>query len=102
MNRLVMELPICPRCMGFIPNNDAPGEYIGALSRADNETEVCSPCGHEEALIDFANGEYRNGTAHDMSRWPVSSDRARVTRGLIERAKQKVFETKAAGKESRR
>lgn len=24
-----------------------------ALSRRDNKTEICSPCGQEEAMIDF-------------------------------------------------
>lgn len=28
-----------------------PGRYIGALSRIDNKTEICSPCGEEEALV---------------------------------------------------
>lgn len=43
--------PVCPRCGGFIPRNSKPGAYIGALSRADNSTEICSPCGEEEALV---------------------------------------------------
>lgn len=43
--------PVCPRCEGFIPRNSKPGAYSGALSRADNKTEVCSPCGEEEALV---------------------------------------------------
>lgn len=42
---------ICPRCLGGIPNNMLPGRYIGALSRIDNKTEICSPCGEEEALV---------------------------------------------------
>lgn len=42
---------ICPRCFGAIPNNAVPGMYIGALSRVDNETYICSPCGEEEALV---------------------------------------------------
>ena len=45
--------PICPNCGGFIPNNHNPGAYIGALSRKDNKTMVCSTCGSEEALADF-------------------------------------------------
>ena len=43
----------CPTCDGFIPNNDTPGAYPGALSRRDNKTEVCSVCGVREALEDF-------------------------------------------------
>jgi transcription elongation factor Elf1 len=40
----------CPRCSGGVPNNDKRGEYVGALSRTDNKTTVCSDCGTEEAL----------------------------------------------------
>ncbi len=39
----------CPRCGGPIPNELHKGQYPGALSRADNKTEICSDCGHEEA-----------------------------------------------------
>ena len=46
-----MTKPICPRCHGFIPSNERPGEYPGAISRADNKTEICSDCGTEEALV---------------------------------------------------
>lgn len=46
-----MSAPICPRCRGYIPSNAQPGLYPGALSRADNVTEVCSECGVEEALV---------------------------------------------------
>lgn len=47
---------ICPRCEGFIPNNDTPGKYPGAISRLDNKTEICSGCGQDEALEDFYDG----------------------------------------------
>lgn len=40
----------CPRCGGPIPNAETPGAYPGALSRVDNETEVCSRCGSVEAV----------------------------------------------------
>jgi hypothetical protein len=43
-------VPVCPRCDGYIPNNETPGAYAGALSRVDNKTEVCSQCGTTEAL----------------------------------------------------
>lgn len=46
---------ICPRCSGFIPNNETPGAYPGALSRLDNKTEICSDCGGEEAVLDWQN-----------------------------------------------
>ena len=45
--------PICPRCDGFIPSNLTPGRYPGAISRTDNKTEICSDCGHEEAMSLF-------------------------------------------------
>ena len=44
---------ICPSCGGFIPNNEMPGAYPGALSRRDNETEICSQCGEIEAIVDY-------------------------------------------------
>lgn len=55
---------ICPRCGHFLPNDMTPGAYPGALSRWDNETEICSRCGQQEAFLDFAAGEYRGGGAH--------------------------------------
>lgn len=48
------QLVICPRCeSNYIPNNEFPGEYPGALSRVDNKTEICSECGVLEALEDY-------------------------------------------------
>lgn len=71
-------LSICPRCRGYIPNNQQPGAYPGALSRRTRATEsppkysppiyVCSPCGLEEALED------RDGTRKP---WPIASTRTR-------------------------
>lgn len=43
----------CPKCSGWIPNNEMPGAYSGAISRLDNTTEICSACGTTEALDDF-------------------------------------------------
>ena len=48
--------PICPRCNGYIPSNENPGAHIGAVSRLDNKTEVCSQCGTEESVQQFRNG----------------------------------------------
>jgi RNA polymerase subunit RPABC4/transcription elongation factor Spt4 len=42
---------ICPTCGGDVPNTEHKGEYPGALSRVDNETEICSACGLREALM---------------------------------------------------
>lgn len=63
--------PICPRCGGFIPSNERPGEYMGALSRTtcgpdDEPVEVCSACGNEEGLQDFFEG---GATPQDQ--WPL-------------------------------
>lgn len=42
---------VCPRCGGGIPHSgDLRGRYPGALSRKDNDTEVCSGCGTDEAM----------------------------------------------------
>lgn len=61
---------ICPRCNdNFIPNNITPGAYIGALSRADNKTEICSACGEDEALKD-----YLEGGCEPVDLWPVKID----------------------------
>jgi RNA polymerase subunit RPABC4/transcription elongation factor Spt4 len=49
----VKEIKTCPKCSGYIPNNETPGAYPGAISRRDNLTEICSACGTEEALEDF-------------------------------------------------
>lgn len=46
---------LCPRCGGPIPDAEHPGQHIGALSRVDNVTEICSPCGRAEGVynLDF-------------------------------------------------
>lgn len=43
----------CPRCTHFIPSDENPGAYPGAISRVDNETEICSNCGVEEAILQY-------------------------------------------------
>lgn len=59
----------CPRCLGAIPTIMAVGMYPGALSRADNKTEICSDCGTEEAMLNL----------HEIplqmpGEWPVTKD----------------------------
>jgi hypothetical protein len=44
-----------------------PAEYPGALSRADNKTEICSDCGTAEAIED-----YTHGGCTKVSEWPVA------------------------------
>ena len=54
-----MKVPkVCPRCEGWIPNNEQPGAYPGALSRRDNGTEICSACGTAEAVEDYYTDIY--------------------------------------------
>lgn len=55
----------------MIPNDQQPGAYMGAMSRRDNETEVCSACGTEEALIQFSGGSLAD------EEWPVEPVTAR-------------------------
>jgi ribosomal protein S27AE len=52
---IVIRNTTCPRCGGPVPNAEHPGEYMGALSRFDNETEICSACGTKEAMFNFTN-----------------------------------------------
>lgn len=43
---------VCPRCRGDVPEPGKKGEYSGAISRTDNKTEVCTPCGNHESEED--------------------------------------------------
>jgi len=71
----------CPRCGGWIPNDETPGAYMGAMSRymvpIDGELrrciEICSACGEHEAFQQA--GMYPRGSdptgltpPHD---WPI-------------------------------
>jgi hypothetical protein len=42
---------MCPRCHRSLLKADLAQN---ALSRLDNDTYVCSPCGTDEAILDFA------------------------------------------------
>jgi hypothetical protein len=42
----------CPRC-GSPLNQERPA--LNALSRYDNATYICSPCGSDEAMFNFAH-----------------------------------------------
>lgn len=46
---MVTMMNTCPRCGGSLPD-----PKVAALSRQDNKTKVCSPCGVQEALNAFA------------------------------------------------
>jgi RNA polymerase subunit RPABC4/transcription elongation factor Spt4 len=69
---------ICPRCQGPVPSAEHIGEYPGALSRTDNETEVCSACGTDEAFENAFGREtemdglpVRVHTCTPQHRWPI-------------------------------
>jgi hypothetical protein len=47
----------CPRCGRWIPTDDQPGAYPGADSRVDDTTEICSPCGVDEADAQLRSGK---------------------------------------------
>lgn len=63
--RSVQKRVVCPRCL----SNFLPIGHAGALSRADNETEVCSLCGVDEALDAF------QGHLNSVEDWPVDTRR---------------------------
>jgi hypothetical protein len=44
----------CPRCREYTLH---PTEVMNALCRRDNKTYICSPCGSEQAMEDYANRE---------------------------------------------
>lgn len=64
---LKLDQHTCPRCFGGIPNDLQRGQYPGALSRTDNETEICSDCGTSEGLEDW----YGEG-CKPQSEWRVN------------------------------
>lgn len=70
MNSKELKTITCPRCLGFIPSNEFPGMYPGAISRVDNKTEICSDCGVEEALLQYT------GSDLFTAQWPIGSDSA--------------------------
>lgn len=59
----------CPRCGHKIPNDESPGAYPGALSRTDDETEICSACGTHEAFEAMIDG------VSPQLFWPVTYNR---------------------------
>lgn len=41
---------VCPICEGAVPSEEHKGRFPGALSRFDNNEEICSACGTAEAM----------------------------------------------------
>lgn len=65
-----MKIPkVCPRCGGWIPNNLQPAAYVGALSRTDNKTEICSECGTLEAI----EQNFSEDGLMPQTKWKVNS-----------------------------
>lgn len=62
MKKKTIEVPFpkCPRCDGFIPCDEHAGKYMGAISRLDNATEICSRCGQVEAMEQMVYGLVSN------------------------------------------
>ena len=58
----------CPRCETEALH---PELAMNALSRKDNETYVCSPCGRDEAMWDFS------GVPHPE--WPIPMKWERIS-----------------------
>ena len=67
---MTTNLPPCPRCTGPIPNAVATVYHTGAISRTDNQTEICSDCGLDEALRVFASAR-----AIPQTEWPVNKSK---------------------------
>jgi len=45
-----------PDYAGPCPSRENRGQYPGALSRLDNKTHICSQCGQDEAMYQWATG----------------------------------------------
>lgn len=64
---------LCPRCQtnSFVPYGvvmSEPGDRP-ALSRTDNKTYICSACGTDEALLDWAGASLL-----PPSEWPIKKE----------------------------
>lgn len=49
---VILDADKCPRCSAPL-NMERPA--LNALSRVDNSTYICSPCGNLEAIYDYSN-----------------------------------------------
>lgn len=56
-------MPLCPRCM----KNLLQLNGLDAVSRTDNRTLICSPCGTAEGMEDFLQG-----SPLPQSDWPIT------------------------------
>ena len=60
----------CPRC------KEEKDMRFPALSRADNKTLICSPCGTEEALEQYTNNGKLNTDWLNRSKHTISTNKA--------------------------
>ncbi len=64
----------CPRCNN---NQLASEEAINALSRHVEDAYICSPCGEDEAFLDWVNhlAQEKYGIDHyTLEEWPIDRD----------------------------
>ena len=80
--------PICPICDGYIPNDERPGAYPGAISRYDNHTEVCSACGTTEGVGMMILGNEINVLADEAKEF--TDDPWEIWRYIIANAKEQL------------
>ena len=57
----------CKRCGQVARYNDPFHRGVGAISRLDNRTMICSDCGLDEAMEDFFGAGIT-----PMSEWPIN------------------------------
>ena len=57
----------CVRCGQVPPMEDPWHRGVGAISRTDNRTMICSRCGNEEGLEDFFQDRLT-----PQSAWPIN------------------------------
>ena len=60
----------CPRCGEYPVYTDGFHRGMGARSRVDNKTQICSECGVEEAMDDFQGYKLAR-----IEMWPLSDAR---------------------------
>ena len=84
---------VCPICEGAVPSEEHKGRYPGALSRFDNNEEICSACGTAEAMTPFfsTKGMSLMRLGLDMQNFEVWADGVRLglpqCRELLEQQK---------------
>jgi hypothetical protein len=80
-----VEYEQCPRCEG---DKLHPEKVLNALSRRDNETYICSDCGTEEALFDYAIHQSLIKLAGLIQESPAPDDdpKIQVERAMIKNA----------------